>query len=216
MDGMVSTWVNGTETIPPDFRGVTLCMKEGGTKMKKSLQSHGWAQGQNPRGTLVRGMGWGLLGGLAGTLVMDLLLMVGLSLAGLPAFTCFTIVGNTAARFFSLLGMEMAGGALTGAVVHYLVGPIVGALFGALITQVKVLRADSLKKGILLAAGYIEILSQPILASAPILLKMTAQETWQWYSIAFGMHLILGIVLGVIVSQGLRPAGDTYSCQSRV
>jgi hypothetical protein len=163
--------------------------------MENTLQSNWRAKGQITHVTLAKGMGWGLMGGLVGTMVMDLLLM---------ALTCFSIVGNTASRFFSMIGIEMAGSALVGAAVHYLIGPVVGAIFGAAVTQVNALRVYSLKKGIVLAVLYIEILSQPILATTPILLKMTAPETLQWYTISFVMHLILGIVLGVVVSQGLR------------
>jgi hypothetical protein len=51
----------------------------------------------------------------------------------------------------------------------------------------------------------VEILGQPILATTPILLNMTAPETLLWYSGSFAMHLVLGIILGVVVGHGLRP-----------
>ena len=154
--------------------------------------------------TLREGIIVGLIGGLAGTMVMDLVLMGALSAVGLPALTCFSIVGNTVARFFSTLGIEIAGGIPLGAAAHYLIGPLVGAIFGAAVAQVAALRVDSLKKGLVLAILYIEILSQPILATTPILLKMTAHETLQWFSVSFVMHFMLAVVLGVIVSYELR------------
>jgi hypothetical protein len=80
------------------------------------------------------------------------------------------------------------------------------AIFGAAVAQVTALRADTLKKGVVLAILYVEILSQPILATTPILLKMTAHETLQWFSVSFVMHFMLAVVLGVIVSYGLRLA----------
>jgi hypothetical protein len=174
--------------------------------METTLQGNPRARGHRTHVTLVRGMGWGLMGGLAGTMVMDLILMGALSAAGLPALTCFSIVGNTVARFFSILGMEMVGGVPLGAAAHYLIGPLVGAIFGAAVAQVTALRADTLKKGVVLAILYVEILSQPILATTPILLKMTAHETLQWFSVSFVMHFMLAVVLGVIVSYGLRLA----------
>ena len=154
--------------------------------------------------TLREGIIVGLIGGLAGTMVMDLVLMGALSAVGLPALTCFSIVGSTAARFFAILGIEMAGGVPLGAAAHYLIGPLVGAIFGAAVAQVPALRVDTLKKGLVLAILYVEILSQPILATTPILLKMTAHETLQWFSVSFVMHFMLAVVLGVIVSYGLR------------
>jgi len=90
-------------------------------------------------------MGWGLLGGLAGTMVMDLVLMGALSAVGLPALTCFSIVGNTVARFFSTLGIEITGGAPLGAATHYLIGPLIGAIFGAAVAQIKALRGGTQK-----------------------------------------------------------------------
>jgi hypothetical protein len=103
----------------------------------------------------------------------------------------------------------MAGGVPLGAAVHYLIGPLVGAIFGAAVAQVDALRVDSLEKSVVLAVLYVEILGQPILATTPILLKMTAPETLQWFSVSFVMHFMLAVVLGVIVSYGLRFATAT-------
>jgi hypothetical protein len=153
--------------------------------------------------TIAQGMAVGAVGGLVGTMVMDLVLMGALSATGLPALACFSIVGDTVARFFSLLGVEMAGGVPLGAAAHYLIGPLVGAIFGVAVTRVDALRVDTLKKGVVLAVLYVEILSQPILATTPLLLKMTAHETLQWFSVSFVMHFLLAVVLGVIVSYGL-------------
>ncbi len=168
--------------------------------MEKTFQSDSWARGYV---TLVKGMGWGAMGGLVGTMVMDLVLMGVLSAIGLPALTCFSIVGNTAARFLSILGIEIAGGIPLGVAAHYLIGPVVGAIFGAAVVQVKALRVDSLKKGIILAVLYVEILSQPLLAMTPILLPMTTADTWQWFGVSFVMHMIYGAILGAVVSYGL-------------
>jgi hypothetical protein len=172
--------------------------------MKQMLQDNLQTRSHNPHITLTTGMAWGLMGGLVGTMVMDVLLMGALSVAGLPAFTCFSIVGDTAARFFSMLGIETAGGVLSGVATHYLVGPLVGALFGAVVAQVYTLRAFTPKKGIIFAVLFVEILAQPILASTPILLKMTAAETLLWFGGSFVMHFVFGIVLGAVLSYGLR------------
>jgi hypothetical protein len=145
------------------------------------------------------------MGGLAGTLVMDLVLMVGLSAVGLPIFTCFSLVGDTVARLFALLAVQLAGGIPLGVTAHYLIGPLIGAIFGAAVTRFDALRLDSLKKGIVLAVLYVEIVSQPILATTPVLLKMTGPETWQWFGFSFVMHMIWGVVLGAVVSYGCNP-----------
>ena len=70
--------------------------------METTLQGDSLAKRDITHAPLAKVIGWGLVGGLAGTLVMDLVLMGGLSAAGMPARTCFSIVGNTAARFASI------------------------------------------------------------------------------------------------------------------
>lgn len=170
------------------------------------LQDASLARGQITPVTFNRGMGWGLIGGSVGTLIMDLVLMEVLSAVGLPALSCFSIVGDTVARFFSIFGIEMTGGITVGVATHYIVGPIIGVIFGVAVVRAGALRAGSKKKIVAIAVLYVEILSQPILAMTPFLLKMTASDTFQWFSGSFVMHLIWGIVLGVIISHGLQSA----------
>jgi hypothetical protein len=154
--------------------------------------------------SLAEGIGWGLPGGLVATLVMDLVLIGAFAAVGLPAFTCFSIVGEAVARFFSLHGVGMAGSVPLGIAVHYLIGPVLAMLFGAIVVKVHSLRIDTRKKCVVFAALYAEILSQPILASAPLLISMTASETLQWFGGALLMHLIWGTVLGIFMSRALR------------
>ena len=172
--------------------------------MERTLPGYPRVTGHATHVTVSRGMGWGFIGGLAGTMVMDLILMGALSAVGLSALTCFSIVGDTAARFFAIQGIEMAGGAPLGVVAHYVVGPLVGAIYGAAVAQVNALRVDNREKGVVLAVLYVEILSQPILATTPILLHMSTPETLQWFGVSFAMHLLFGAVLGLVVSSGLR------------
>ena len=172
--------------------------------MEKTLQGNWLMRGPTTQITLARGMGWGLVGGLAGTMVMDLVLMGALLVVGLPAFTCFSIVGDTVAGFFSVLGMNIPGGSPTGAATHYIIGPLLGALFGAAMARHAAFRVDTLKKYVIRAVLFIEIMSQPLLLTTPILLKMTAPDTLKWYGGSFVMHLIAGVVLGAVVGCGMR------------
>ena len=63
---------------------------------------------------------------------------------------------------------------------------------------------NTLKKSVILAIIYVEILSQPMLATTPILLKMTVPATLEWYGGSFLVHLIVAVILGTVVSRGLR------------
>ena len=174
--------------------------------MERTLQGITRTADRKPPISISRGLGWGLLGGLAGTLTMDLVLMGALSALGSPALTCFSIVGNTVARFFSIQGVEATRTILMGVATHYIVGPLIGAIYGTVVARVKALRVNTLKKSLLLAILYVEILSQPMLAMTPILLKMTLPETLQWYGGSFMMHLMAGAALGAVVGRGLRLA----------
>ena len=174
--------------------------------MREELQHDLRAEGQMSYVTLARGLVLGVVGGLVGTIVMDLVLIGTLSAAGLPAVISFSTIGDTAAGFFALMGIDMAGGFPLGAAIHYLLGLVLGGAFGAAVSRVDALRPDTIKKGVVLAVVYIEVLSQPILATSPIILKMTASETLQWFGVSAAMHLIWGVVLGAVVSYGLRLA----------
>jgi hypothetical protein len=172
--------------------------------MREELARDSRTEGQEIYVTLAGGMVLGLVGGLVGTIVMDLVLIGTLSAAGLPPVISFSTIGDTAAGCFALIGIDVAGGFPLGAVVHYLLGLVLGAVFGAAVSRVDTLRPDTVKKGVVLAVLFIEILSQPILATSPIILKMTASDTVQWFGISAAMHLIWGVVLGLVVSYGLR------------
>jgi hypothetical protein len=172
--------------------------------MSEQLQRDSPAVSQISHVALTGGMMWGFIGGLVGTIVMDLVLIGMLSAAGLPAVISFSTIGDTAAGFFSLIGINVAGGLPLGAAVHYLLGLVLGTIFGAVVARVDALRVNSLRKGVALAVLYIEVVSQPILAMSPILLKMSAAETVQWFGVSAVMHLIWGVVLGALVSYGLR------------
>lgn len=169
------------------------------------------------RVTLTRGMAWGLVGGFVGTVVMDVVLVATSLLIGLPAVASFSTIGDTAAGFFAMLGIQMAGGAPLGAAVHYILGLVLGAIFGMAVSQMDAFRPNTTKKGTLLGVVYIEVVSQPILATTPIILQLTVAETVQWFGVSALMHLIWGVVLGTVVSYGLRPrrsigqgGGDVY------
>ena len=77
---------------------------------------------------------------------------------------------------------------------------VLGAVFGVAVSRVKRLRLGSVAKGALLGVFYIEIVSQPILVSAPLLVTMSAPDVLQWYVLSTAMHLIYGIVLGVVLA----------------
>jgi hypothetical protein len=146
----------------------------------------------------------GLIGGVVATIVIDLVTAVVLPLMGMPATGGFSVIGDTAAGFLALFGIQIAGGALLGGVWHYLIGAALGVLFGWAVTRIPALRLGSLKKGVGLGILYAEIISLPIVLLPPIILKMTTPEAAQWFGFCVVMHAIWGAVLGAVVAYGLR------------
>jgi hypothetical protein len=171
--------------------------------MERTLQGISRTAGRKPPVSLSRGLGWGLLGGLAGTLAMDLVLVGGLSALGLPTDTCFLSIGNTVAHFFSLLGIKLSGAVMLGVATFHLLGPVLSAIYGLAVSQIGALQGMNLKKDVVHAVLYAEGLSQLILTTMPILLKMPGSETVLWFAGSFVLHLIWGIVLGFVMHYGL-------------
>jgi hypothetical protein len=155
---------------------------------------------------LKKTIGWGIFGGLAATVVMDFILMGTFVAAGLPPFTCFSIIGDTIANLISY--QNLVSSVPMGVIAHYLIGPVLGAFFGVVQRYIPALRVGSWKKAILCAVLYAEIVSQPMLALTPILLRMTASEALLWFDGSFGMHLIWGCVFGAVWSLRMQQPLD--------
>lgn len=168
----------------------------------EKLQGNSIASAPIPSLTPLRGMGWGLLAGLAGTVAMDLTLLASLPALGLPAYACYLTIGSTVRLFFALLGIKLAGDVTLGVAAYHLIGPLLGALYGLVVSQVSALQRTTLKKNLIYAVLYAEMLSQLILTMTPLLLKMPAQEAILWYAGSFVVHMIWGIVMGLVTYYG--------------
>ncbi len=149
------------------------------------------------------GTALGAAGGVAATIVIDVIQAVVMPLMGLPATGAFSIIGDTAAGFFALIGVQVAGGVLLGASLHYLIGLVLGAIFGAATAGIAVFRLTPIKRGVCLGILYTELVSLPILVTPPLILNWGRADTVQWFGFSFVMHAIWGTVLGTVVAYGL-------------
>jgi hypothetical protein len=98
----------------------------------------------------------------------------------------------------------VAGGTPLGALLHYLIGLVFGGLFGAAVSRIAVLRLRSPKKALGLGVVYVELMSLPLLVAAAWVLRMNTAETAQWFGVSFVMHLVYGLVLGMVAYYGPR------------
>ena len=156
--------------------------------------------------TFLRGMIAGMLGGVAGTFVMYLFGGAIFLLLGWATNTSITIIGNSAAAFFAKFGIEMAGGAALGVRLYYLIGLAMGAVFGAAAVRLKLMRGASLGKMVWLGILYVEVLSLPLLAAGIYGLNMEFASAALWLAISAVMHMVYGIVLGLVTHLGVRGA----------
>jgi hypothetical protein len=66
---------------------------------------------------------------------------------------------------------------------------------------------------VVVGAVYIEIVSQPLLVTAPLLKEMTSSEIVQWYGLSTVMHLVYGVVLGGILGHKLPGADRPFTME---
>ncbi|MCJ7497167.1 MAG: hypothetical protein MUO78_03395 [candidate division Zixibacteria bacterium] len=174
--------------------------------MEERFQHDSRAKGAMGSGARAKGLVLGLIAGLVATIVIDLIMVGVLLFLRQPAEAGFAVIGDTAAGFFSLFGIDVASGVLPGVVWHYLIGLALGVIFVAAVTRFDALRLNSMKKGVGLGIPYTEVMSIPMLVLVPIILKRTASDTARLFVFFFVMHAIWGILLGVVVTYRLRPA----------
>jgi hypothetical protein len=172
--------------------------------MDQNLQVDSRAENAMRSRARSKGLIVGLIGGVVATIVIDLITVAVLPLMGMPADGGFIVIGDTAAGFLALFGIDVAGGVPLGVVLHYVIGAALGVLFGAAVTRIPALRLNSIKKGVGLGILYAEIISLPIVVLPPIILKMAAPEAAQWFGFCVVMHAIWGAVLGSVMAYGLR------------
>jgi hypothetical protein len=142
----------------------------------------------------------GMVGGLAGTISMHLFGVGIFTLLGWPPDTSFSIIGDSAAAFFSKLGVFLAGGGSLGRRVYYLIGLTLGAMLGVAVAYLETLQLASHQKRVGLSILYVEIMSLPLLAVGILALEMSAANAVLWFGISFVMHLVYGLVLGIVTS----------------
>ncbi len=149
----------------------------------------------------LRGIAFGIIGGLAGTVLMDIVMVLTFLVAGMPADT-----------FFSMVGEKLGDGALVGILVHNLVGLTGGIVFSLLVLTIKALRIDSMGKGIALgiAAGAVTI----PLGCIPLAIWLD-QPILDVIAFSFLPHLVWGTVLGWAVAYGLISYGHSSGATKR-
>ena len=141
------------------------------------------------RNTIAGGIGLGVVGGLAGMIAMDLVMVAEFLIAGLPFYI-----------YFELIGSVLGGGILLGVLLHILLSSLLGLIFIALVFNVDFLRITTIRKGFIVGvlAGAVTIIGCVPFA---IITGVTIAEILSFSTLP---HLVFGAVCGVAVGYGLR------------
>jgi hypothetical protein len=166
-------------------------------KQHPSLQSSWQPESQGPETVSIsRAIKFGLIGSLAGTIAMDLIMVVE-----------SLIIGQAAYGFVTLIGSAVGGGTLTGVVVHLLTGTSLGLFFGIGVAKVRFFTIESVRKGVWLGllTGLVTIpfgcVPFAILVSVPIIEMVSFSSIPH---LAWGA--VLGLIAGYTMPSGLRSA----------
>jgi hypothetical protein len=143
--------------------------------------------------SVLRGVGFGIVGGIVGTVLMDIVMVL-----------TFLIAGQPAATFFSMVGERLGYGVLAGIAVHNLVGLTGGFIFSLLVMIVVPLRIDSRRKGLILGIGAGAITIP--LGCIPLAIWLN-QPMLSVIAFSILPHLVWGTVLGWTVGYGLLSYG---------
>jgi len=131
----------------------------------------------------------GVIGSLAGTIAMDVVMVVESLIIGAPVD-----------GFVAVIGSAVGGGALVGVVMHLAMGSLLGLLFGLAVWRVRLFKIESMRKGVWLGllAGLVTI----PLGCVPTAM-VTHVPVVEMVSFSFIPHLVWGAVLGLVAGYGL-------------
>jgi len=134
-------------------------------------------------------IGFGLLGGIAGTVLMDIVIVVTFLVADMP--------GD---GFFDMVGDKFGEGPAIGILLHNLVGLTVGFVFAALVLNVRKLNIDTKRRGLILGVS-VGIVTIPV-GCIPLAIWL-GEPILEVVAFSAIPHLIYGTVLGMVVTFGI-------------
>lgn len=146
----------------------------------------------------------GLVAGLLATIAMDIVMVGVFVVMGRPSNEFFLFIGSAVKEFLSIIGLTVHGGAAIGATLHYLIGLLLGLLFGVKYLDAKMHRAISPKRIILVSVLVTQVVSLILLLPAIVILKMGISTILQLLVMAVFFHLVYGIILGGVVYRELK------------
>ncbi len=165
------------------------------TEQERQGMTHPREGSQPETPSFTRVVTYGVLGSLAGTIAMDVVIVAESLMIGEPVTSYLTLIG-------SVLG----GGAPLGMMMHLVMGSLLGLVFGVAVHWVDLLRIHTFWKGVWLGvlAGLVTIplgcVPFAVATGVPIAFMVT---------FSFIPHLVWGAALGIVAGYGLSSATRT-------
>jgi hypothetical protein len=153
---------------------------------------------------LRKGIKFGIIGSLVGTVIMDLVQIAMMAAIGEPLGSFYGRIGEAVGTLLTEIGIDVVGGIPIGVVVHYLLGLALGVVFGLMVTRVHALRVNTTRRGILLGILFAEATGLVLFLPVPLLLEIEQSDLAIMFVSIVLFHALYGAVTGGVTSYGLR------------
>jgi len=140
---------------------------------------------------------YGIIAGIASTIVIDIVALIMLSALGLSLASFFAMIGRC---FLTLIGVDAVNPVWQGLTLHYSIAILTGLVVGLLTQRFRKLRFSSYRKGILLSVVIAEVEGNSLFYLMSVIMQIPKSEMMFMYGMCFILHLIWGVCLGFVIS----------------
>jgi hypothetical protein len=150
---------------------------------------------------IARGISYGIIGGLAATIVTDLVSLIIFLILGesLPDF--YTLFGKA---FLTLLHLQAGYPLWQGLTLHYSIGILIGLVVGILTQMISLIKFSTYQRSILIAVMITQVEGLTLFYLMSLILNMPQSEMLLIYVMGIFLHTIWGTCLGSILYFGQR------------
>jgi hypothetical protein len=151
--------------------------------------------------SIARGIKYGILGGLVGTIVTDLVSLIIFVIMGesLPDF--YTLFGKS---FLTLFNIKAEYPLWQGLTLHYSIGLLTGMVVGILNQWISWLKFDTYRRSIIISVIITQIEGLILFYLMSLVLNIPQSEMIPIYCMGIFLHTIWGACLGSILCFGRR------------
>jgi hypothetical protein len=144
-----------------------------------------------------RNLKYGLLAGLASTVILDIISLVIFLIIGESFPDFFALLGRS---FMTLLNIEAAFPLWQGLVLHYSIGLLTGLVLALVTPQIGSLRFNTYRKGILICFIVTQVLGGILFYAMSLILSIPQPDMILTYILGFVLHSIWGTCIGLVIS----------------